>query len=81
MFPVFLHLKMPWERKPRRNAVEESKWISETYRIRWEAYKAIQAGGSYSIGDKMLYTSVRKRLKRMFQGNEEKLSRFRLLSE
>lgn len=46
--------------------------------IKWSAYKAIRSGGSYSLGDKKLYESVRHRLKRMFL-TDEPLTRFRLL--
>lgn len=47
--------------------------------IRWAAYKTIRNGGVYSIGNKQIYDSVRKRLKKMFMEDEEKLSRFRYL--
>lgn len=58
-------------------AEDERRFIA----MRWAAYKTIQAGGTYSVGDEKLYKSIRKRLKRMFMGNEEKLSRFKLISD
>jgi type IV secretory pathway VirJ component len=66
------------ERTPHDAAKDVAYQIS-LIRMRWEAYKAIQAGGTYSVGNKKIYDSLRKRLARMFQGNEEKLSRFKLL--
>lgn len=63
------------------DAAQDLQYALTLIRIRWDAYKAIRAGGTYSIGSEKIYNSVRKRLKRMFAGDEEKLSRFRLLNE
>jgi hypothetical protein len=72
---------MPWERPPKRTATEISEWVIKCIKVRWSAYKTIQGGGTAYCGDKEMYKTVRQRLKRMFQGNEEKLSRFKLLED
>ena len=55
---------------------EESRRLIE---MRWDAYKRIQAGGKYAIGDKKIYKALRGRLGRMLGGDREKLARFILL--
>lgn len=76
MFRPFIHFRMPWDReKPAENA----QWAIDCIKMRWSAYKTIQGGGVAWCGDEEMYKTVRKRLKRMLQDNEEKLSRFKLL--
>jgi len=65
-----------FEKKPTDEEIKER--ASLVIRTKWAAWKTINAGGTYSVGDKKLYESVRKRLKGALR-NEEKLSRFRLL--
>jgi len=70
---------MPWERgKPTDEEIKQRS--IQIIRMRWEAYKVIEAGGIYPTRDKDLYKSVRKRLKSTFR-DDEKLSRFKLLED
>ena len=63
-----------------RRIAEESRQVII---LKWQAYKAIMASphSTFSIGDARLYKSVRQRLKSMFHGDTEKLSRFKLVRD
>lgn len=64
---------------------ERTRRISQESRevvvITWQAYKAIMANehATFSIGDKRIYNSVRKRLRGRFATCPERLERFKLL--
>lgn len=69
----------------RESPAEKEKRITQeaiaVIRMKWSAYHTIMAGGTVHCGDKKLYTSVRKRLRGAFHGDEEKLSRFKYIKD
>lgn len=71
----------------RESAEDRERRISEesleVIKTKWLVYKALMADphATYSIGDKKLYTSVRKRLKGMFHGDMDKIERFKYIRD